>query len=67
MRVRVRVRVRVCVRVRARARGLMAALPGGGPAEDGSEPRSQVRADADYVVALSVSRRTRGSTLSCRK
>ena len=42
---RVRVRVRVCVacvrpRARARARGLMAALPGGGPAEDGSELRS---------------------------
>jgi hypothetical protein len=43
MRVRVRVRLCVCVRVRvrARARGLMvAALPGGGPAEDGSELRS---------------------------
>ena len=35
-----RVRARACVRVRARARGLMAALPGGGPAEDGSELRS---------------------------
>ena len=36
-----RARARVCVRVRvrARARGLMAALPGGGPAEDGSELR----------------------------
>ena len=28
------------VRVRARPRGLMATLPGGGPAEDGSELRS---------------------------
>ena len=34
-------RVRVCAcGARARARGLMAALPGGGPAEDGSELRS---------------------------
>ena len=40
MRVRVRVRVCACACVRARARGLMAALPGGGPAEDGSELRS---------------------------
>ena len=30
----------VRARARARARGLMAALPGGGPAEDGSELRS---------------------------
>ena len=35
-----RVRVRVRARARARARGLMATLPGGGPAEDGSELRS---------------------------
>ena len=37
-----RVRVCVCVRARARARArsLMATLPGGGPAEDGSELRS---------------------------
>ena len=39
-----RARVCVCVRVRARARArarsLMATLPGGGPAEDGSELRS---------------------------
>ena len=33
-------RVHACARARARARGLMAALPGGGPAEDGSELRS---------------------------
>ena len=33
-----RVRVRACAR--ARARSLMATLPGGGPAEDGSELRS---------------------------
>ena len=33
-------RVRVRARVRARARSLMATLPGGGPAEDGSELRS---------------------------
>ena len=36
-------RARVCVcdaRARARARSLMATLPGGGPAEDGSELRS---------------------------
>ena len=30
----------VCARARARARSLMATLPGGGPAEDGSELRS---------------------------
>ena len=30
----------VCVRVRGRARSLVATLPGGGPAEDGSELRS---------------------------
>ena len=30
----------VCVRVRVRARSLVATLPGGGPAEDGSELRS---------------------------
>ena len=35
-----RARVCVCVRVRVRARSLMATLPGGGPAEDGSELRS---------------------------
>jgi hypothetical protein len=37
-----RVRVPACLRARARARarGLMAALPGGAPAEDGSELRS---------------------------
>ena len=35
-----RVRVCVCVRERVRARSLMATLPGGGPAEDGSELRS---------------------------
>ena len=37
-----RVRMCVCVRVRvrARARSLVATLPGGGPAEDGSELRS---------------------------
>ena len=35
-----RARVCVCERVRARARSLMATLPGGGPAEDGSELRS---------------------------
>ena len=37
-----RARLCVCVRVRvrARARRLMATLPGGGPAEDGSELRS---------------------------
>ena len=42
MRVRVRAcgRVRVRARARARARSLMATLPGGGPAEDGSELRS---------------------------
>ena len=35
MRVRVRVRVCACAcALRVRARGLMAALPGGGPAED---------------------------------
>jgi hypothetical protein len=33
-------RVRVRARARARARSLMATLPGGGPAEDGSELRS---------------------------
>ena len=33
-------RVSVCARARARARSLMATLPGGGPAEDGSELRS---------------------------
>jgi len=33
-------RVHACARARARARGLMAAPPGGGPAEDGSELRS---------------------------
>ena len=32
--------VRVCARARARARSLVATLPGGGPAEDGSELRS---------------------------
>ena len=32
--------VRVRARARARARSLMATLPGGGPAEDGSELRS---------------------------
>ena len=38
---RARVCVCVCERVRrARARSLMATLPGGGPAEDGSELRS---------------------------
>ena len=35
-----RVRMCVCVRVRVRARSLVATLPGGGPAEDGSELRS---------------------------
>ena len=35
-----RARVCVCERVRVRARSLMATLPGGGPAEDGSELRS---------------------------
>ena len=35
-----RARVCVCERARARARSLMATLPGGGPAEDGSELRS---------------------------
>ena len=38
---RARVCACVCVCVRVRARGLMAALPGGGPAEDGSELRSR--------------------------
>ena len=42
--VSMRVRVRACAcasgRARARARSLMATLPGGGPAEDGSELRS---------------------------
>ena len=33
-------RVRVRARARARPRSLMATLPGGGPAEDGSELRS---------------------------
>ena len=32
--------VRVCARACARARSLVATLPGGGPAEDGSELRS---------------------------
>ena len=35
--------VRVCARARARARSLVATLPGGGPAEDGSELRSHAR------------------------
>ena len=48
MRVRVCARVCVCARerVRARARSLMATLPGGGPAEDGSELRSHARSVA---------------------
>ena len=41
--VSMRVRVCVCARARARARSLMATLPGGGPAEDGSELRSHAR------------------------
>ena len=40
VRARVRVSACACAGARARARGLMAALPGGGPAEDGSELRS---------------------------
>jgi hypothetical protein len=37
---RASVSMRVRARARARARSLMATLPGGGPAEDGSELRS---------------------------
>ena len=40
MRASVSMRVRVRARARVRARSLMATLPGGGPAEDGSELRS---------------------------
>jgi hypothetical protein len=40
MRVRVRVRACACASACASARSLMATLPGGGPAEDGSELRS---------------------------
>ena len=36
-------RVIACARARARARSLVATLPGGGPAEDGSELRSHAR------------------------
>ena len=43
MRVRVCACVCACARARARARSLMATLPGGGPAEDGSELRSHAR------------------------
>jgi hypothetical protein len=44
-----RARARVCVHVCVRARGLMAALPSGGTAEDGSELRSHGCGVVDIV------------------